>query len=105
MVVDTLAYAAAGTQGNLSAALRGAVGASSKDGVDGFVVNYAGFGSDHIPLLDVGIPAVLLIEKDNMYHADRWGHSDQDNFKHIDPSFGAATTRLALQAVAALANP
>jgi len=94
VVVDTLAHA---SQEQCSAGF--------KDCVGGFVVNYKGFGSDHIPMLDVGIPAVLLIERDNMYHADTWGHSAEDNFKHIDPAFGAATTRLALQAVAALANP
>jgi hypothetical protein len=93
-VVDTLAHA---SQQQCNSGFH--------DCVDGFVVNYHGFGSDHIPLLDVGVPAVLLIERDNMYHADTWGHSDQDNFKHIDAGFGAATTRLALQAVAALASP
>lgn len=93
-VVDTLAHAA-----------KQQCDSGFGDCVNGFVVNYHGFGSDHIPLLDVGVPAILLIEKDNMYHADRWGHSDQDTFKHIDPAFGAATTRLALEAVAALASP
>jgi acetylornithine deacetylase/succinyl-diaminopimelate desuccinylase-like protein len=75
------------------------------DGVDGFVVNYAGFGSDHISLLDAGVPAVLLIERDNMYHADTWGHSARDTFDHVDAAFGAAVTRLAARAMAALANP
>jgi hypothetical protein len=93
-VVDTLAHA---SQQQCS----GGFG----DCVNGFVVNYHGFGSDHIPMLDVGIPAVLLIERDNMYHADTWGHTAKDTFQHIDPAFGAATTRLAFQAVAALANP
>lgn len=94
VVVDTLAHAA---QQQCDGGFR--------DCVRGFVVNYHGFGSDHIPLLDVNVPAVLLIERDNMYHADKWGHTDQDTFRHIDPAFGAATTRLALQAVAALASP
>lgn len=93
-VVDTLAHASQ----------QQCVG-GAKDCVNGFVVNYHGFGSDHIPMLDVGIPAVLLIERDNMYHADTWGHSAQDTFKHIDPAFGAATTRLAFHAVANLASP
>jgi len=94
IVVDTLAHAS-----------QQQCAGGFTDCVNGFVVNYHGFGSDHIPMLDVGIPAVLLIERDNMYHADKWGHSAEDTFKHIDPVFGAATTRMALQAVAALANP
>jgi len=68
-------------------------------------VNYAGFGSDHISLLDAGVPAVLLIERDNMYHADHFGHSARDTFDHVDAAFGAAVTRLAARALAALANP
>lgn len=75
------------------------------DGVSSFVVNKHGFGSDHISFTDQGIPAVLLIEKDNMYHADRWGHSARDTFKHVDFTYGAAMTRLALRAVATLASP
>jgi hypothetical protein len=94
IVVDSLAHAA---QQQCSAGV--------PDCVNGFVVNYHGFGSDHIPMLDVGIPAVLLIERDNMFHADKWGHTAEDTFKHIDTAFGAATTRLALQAVGAMANP
>jgi hypothetical protein len=93
-VVDTLAHAADQLCSD-----------DSSTCVNGYVVNYHGFGSDHIPLLDVGVPAVLLIERQNMYHADRWGHTDEDTFKHIDLAFGAATSRLALQAVAALATP
>lgn len=75
------------------------------DGVEGFKVNKHGFGSDHIPFLDRGIPTVLLIEGDNMYHADTWGHSSKDTFEHVDFDFGASMSRLALNVVAKLASP
>lgn len=70
-----------------------------------FVVNYHGFGSDHMSFLNEGIPAVLLIERDDDFHAKEWGHSSRDTFEHVDLSYGAAMTRLALRAVAAFANP
>eukprot|EP00929_Paragymnodinium_shiwhaense_P121116 TRINITY_DN93243_c0_g1_i1.p1 TRINITY_DN93243_c0_g1~~TRINITY_DN93243_c0_g1_i1.p1 ORF type:complete len:427 (+),score=111.67 TRINITY_DN93243_c0_g1_i1:77-1282(+) len=105
MVVDTLAHAAAAPSAGNVTNITGQASHKNVDGVDGFVVNYAGFGSDHIPLLDVGIPAVLLIEKDNMHHADTWGHSSRDTFEHISADFGAALTRLAFRAVVALAAP
>lgn len=79
--------------------------ASSEKGVAGFEVNYHGFGSDHIPFLDAGYPAVLLIERDNSYHADTWGHSARDTFEHADPDFGAAMTRLATSVILTLASP
>jgi len=79
--------------------------AQDSDGVDGFKVNKHGFGSDHMPFLDRGIPTVLLIEGDNMYHADTWGHSSKDTFDHVDFDFGASMSRLALNVVAKLASP
>jgi len=80
---------------------------SAKDDQDlgGFEVNYHGFGSDHVPFLDAGFPAILLIERDNEYVADSWGHSSKDNFTHVDFSFGAAMTRLATRAFLTLASP
>lgn len=87
-IVDTLAHAA-----------------KSEDVIKGFEVNYHGFGSDHISFLDAGYPAVLLIEHDDEYHADTWGHSARDTFEHVDTEFGAAMTRLATRAVLALASP
>jgi len=93
-VVDTLAHA---SQQQCSGGF--------KDCVNGFVVNFAGFGSDHIPLLEVGVPAVLMIERDNQNHATKYGHSERDTFEHVDTAYGAAMTRTALQAVATLANP
>jgi len=74
-------------------------------GVEGFKVNKHGFGSDHMPFLDRGIPAVLLIEGDNVHHADVWGHSAKDTFEHVDLDFGASMSRLALHVVARLASP
>lgn len=79
--------------------------AKAEKGIAGFEVNYHGFGSDHIPFLDAGYPAVLLIERDNEYHADEWGHSAKDTFQHVDPTFGAAMTRLATNVVLTLASP
>jgi len=75
------------------------------DGIQGFVVNWHGFGSDHIPFLDHGIPAVLLIERNNIQHADDFGHSDRDNFDHVDFAYGAAMSRLLSRAAATLASP
>jgi len=75
------------------------------DGTKNFLVNYNGFGSDHMSFLDRGIPAVLLIERDDIFHADTWGHSARDTFDHVDFSYGAAMSRLALRAVAAFATP
>jgi len=78
------------------------------DNLDDFVVNKHGFGSDHISFLDHGIPALLLIERDDMYHADTWGHSSKDDFAHMGQGwseYGARMTRLAARTVATLASP
>lgn len=71
----------------------------------GFEVNYAGFGSDHIPFLEAGYPAVLLIERDNMWFADTYGHTKGDSLANTDASFGAAMTRLAARVVLSYASP
>merc|ERR1719311_774454 len=103
-VQDALAQ---GRYGKLDAVLVDTLAHSAKDDQDlsGFEVNYHGFGSDHIAFLDAGFPAVLLIERDNEYVADSWGHSSKDNFTHVDFSFGAAMTRLATRAFLTLASP
>eukprot|EP00747_Dinoflagellata_sp_TGD_P162509 gnl/TRDRNA2_/TRDRNA2_180185_c0_seq1.p1 gnl/TRDRNA2_/TRDRNA2_180185_c0~~gnl/TRDRNA2_/TRDRNA2_180185_c0_seq1.p1 ORF type:complete len:419 (+),score=100.17 gnl/TRDRNA2_/TRDRNA2_180185_c0_seq1:76-1332(+) len=78
------------------------------DSLEGFVVNRHGFGSDHISFLDHGMPALLLIERDDTYHADTWGHSAQDDFEHMGKGwqdYGARMTRLAVRTVASLASP
>jgi len=75
------------------------------DGTHNFVVNYHGFGSDHMSFLDQGFPAVLLIERDDDWHADTYGHSARDTFEHVDLDYGASMTRLALRAVASFASP
>ena len=41
-------------------------------------VNYHGFGSDHISFLEDGFPAVLLIERDNLYAEEVFGHTTKD---------------------------
>lgn len=100
-MVDTLA---------LMAQVKNSTDAAAGDGIgdgekDAFVVNYNGFGSDHISFLSEGFPAVLIIERDDDYHAEQWGHSARDTFEHVDTSYGAAMTRLVLRAMAAFANP
>lgn len=75
------------------------------DGIEGFAVNYNGFGSDHMSFLDQGIPSILLIERDNMAHADEYGHSSRDTFEHVDLAYGAAMARLALRALVDMASP
>lgn len=79
--------------------------AQSDGGLSGFEVNYHGFGSDHIPFLDAGYPAVLLIERDNLYYADHWGHTAQDTLDRTDAAFGSSMARLAARAVLAVASP
>jgi hypothetical protein len=74
------------------------------DGIQGFEVNNHGFGSDHIAFLKQQIPSVLLIERNNMEHADKWGHSEKDTFEHVDMEYGAAMARLMLRVVLALAD-
>lgn len=79
----------------------------SDGAVSGFKVNYDGFGSDHMEFLNVGVPAMLLIERDDEWHAAKVGHSSLDTFKDGDLSmdYGARMTRLGLRSLAKLANP
>lgn len=79
--------------------------AMADDGISGFEINYHGFGSDHMPFLDAGFPAVLLIERDNLYYADTYGHSSRDTMNNTDGAFGAAMTRLAARTILSFANP
>lgn len=79
--------------------------AQADNGIAGWEVNYHGFGSDHIPFLEAGYPTVLLIERDNMYFADTWGHSSKDGLQNTDEDFGAAMTRLAARTILAYAAP
>jgi len=79
--------------------------AQADNSIAGWEVNYAGFGSDHIPFLEAGYPTVLLIERDNMYFADTWGHSSNDGMQNTDEDFGAAMTRLAARTILAYASP
>merc|ERR1719160_3105 len=73
--------------------------------VAGFVVNKHGFGSDHMSFLDNGIPAVLLIERDDEWHADTKGHSRDDNWDDLNMDYGASMTRLMYRTAMTLANP
>lgn len=75
------------------------------DGISGFEVNLHGFGSDHISFLRHSFPALLLIERNNIAHSDKWGHSVRDNYDHVDFAYGASMSRLMLRAVAALSSP
>ena len=42
--------------------------------------NLNGFGSDHMSFMDACIPAVLIIDKDNMQFADDFGNFFQFKF-------------------------
>jgi len=70
-----------------------------------FKVNYHGWGSDHMPFLEAGLPAVLLIERDNLYSAEHFGHSPKDTLDNIDYDFGAKVAKLAAASIANLASP
>jgi Zn-dependent M28 family amino/carboxypeptidase len=69
-----------------------------------FEVNYHGFGSDHMTLLRSGVPAVLVIERDNLYYASKYGHTKEDTKANVVPDFGANTASMVAQAVWNLAN-
>lgn len=71
--------------------------------ISSFAVNYSGFGSDHVSLSEAGIPAVLVIERDNMELAERYGHTSRDSLGNIDMNFGGAIARTVMQAVVSLA--
>ena len=58
-----------------------------------FKVNYHGWGSDHMPFLEAGLPAVLLIERDNLYSAEHFGHTPKDTLENVDYDFGAKVAR------------
>merc|ERR1719161_1571035 len=73
--------------------------------VAGFVVNKHGFGSDHMSFIDAGIPAVLLIERDDEWRADARGHSSEDTFDDLDMSFGASMARLLYRSAMTVASP
>jgi hypothetical protein len=75
------------------------------DRIGRFWVNWKGFGSDHISLLDAGIPAALLIERDDEWHADRYAHTAKDTFKTLSMEYGATMSRLALRTSTVLLNP
>jgi Iap family predicted aminopeptidase len=69
-----------------------------------FEVNYHGFGSDHMTLLKSGVPSVLVIERDNLYYASKYGHTASDTKENTVPEFGANTASMVAQAVWNLAN-
>jgi Zn-dependent M28 family amino/carboxypeptidase len=69
-----------------------------------FEVNYHGFGSDHMTLLRSGVPSVLVIERDNLYFASKYGHTKEDTQDKTFPEFGANTASMVAQAVWNLAN-
>lgn len=49
------------------------------------------FGSDHIPFLQAGIPALLAIEEDWAAYGDY--HRSTDTYQQLDPTLGHAITR------------
>merc|ERR1719386_502778 len=50
-----------------------------------YEVNYHGWGSDHIPFLRAGFPAVLVIERDNMFYSRTYAHTAQDVVENLSP--------------------
>jgi hypothetical protein len=70
-----------------------------------FKCNYAGWGSDHMPFLQNNLPAVLLIERDNLYAADQFGHTAKDALDKVDYSFAASVAAIAATATGNLADP
>lgn len=68
-----------------------------------YEVNYNGFGSDHMSFLDHGVPAALVIERDNMSFAHAYGHTSHDSMDKVNPEFGARVASLVAQAVGNLA--
>ena len=85
-IIDTLAHS---TDPNISG---------------GFEVNHQGFGSDHVSLTtDAGIPSVLVIERENMSFAAKYGHTSSDTIDNIDPAYGSAIARTVAEATVRLA--
>jgi len=70
-----------------------------------FQCNYAGWGSDHMPFLENNLPAVLLIERDNLYAADHFGHTAKDALDKVDYNFAASVAAIAAAATGNLADP
>jgi Zn-dependent M28 family amino/carboxypeptidase len=66
-------------------------------------VNYNGFGSDHISFAEVGIPSVLVIERDNMELSKAYGHTARDTISNINPDFGSGIARMVTKAALKLA--
>ena len=72
-------------------------------GIASINVNHHGFGSDHVPLSEGGIPAVLVIERDNMLFSKKYGHTVKDTIDKIDSQYGSAIARTVENAVVRLA--
>ncbi|CAD7956659.1 unnamed protein product [Amoebophrya sp. A120] len=58
-------------------------------------VNYHGFGSDHISMLNHHFPAVLLIERDNLDAEAKFGHTIDDTLDNISWPFATRIAQLA----------
>lgn len=63
------------------------------------------FGSDHVPFIDVGLPAVLTIEGADQLNTDE--HTDRDTMDTLDLELAVAILRMNVAAVAAavIASP
>lgn len=78
--------------------------ANDKPVLGKYEVNYHGFGSDHMSFLSNGLPAVLLIERQNLLSAHKFGHSERDRLENIDYDFGAQIAILVMRVVAKMAD-
>lgn len=92
-VIDTVAHATKVTNAQ-----------NEKDPDVLFEINYDGFASDHMSLLNQGIPTVLVIDRDNMYYASKYGHTSSDTVANINNGLGAAVATIVAQAAANLAG-
>jgi len=64
--------------------------------------HFDAFGSDHVPFLQNGIPAILAIEEDWAAYAPY--HRSTDTFDKVDPALGTAITRAIAGCIADMAN-
>lgn len=55
-------------------------------------------------IMEACIPAVLLIDKDNMYFADHYGHTKNDNLQKIDYEHGSFMSTIAYRSLMHMAN-
>lgn len=71
---------------------------------DEALVDYHGWGSDHVSFLKRGLPAVLLISAANRKVASAFGHTSNDSIDKVNFTYAASECGLAATATALLAS-